>query len=212
MARKKDPEVPPESQKSAPGAKSGPTRSRRAAEAANRRPLVPKDRKLAKQRDREKQNEAYAKEREALITGDERYLPARDRGPIRRYIRDWVDARWSISEWLLPVMLLFLVGTTAVTFLKPSASVANIVMVGVMGLFYGLLIVSIIESVIVWFRMKKRLAVEYPGVPIPRGSWFYLYTRMLMARRWRSPKTQVARGAFPGKTARKGKAEPGAAT
>ena len=40
-----------------------------------------------------------AKQREALANGDERYLPARDKGPVRRFVRDYVDSRfWSRSS------------------------------------------------------------------------------------------------------------------
>lgn len=197
MAKKNEAQANAEDSTPLAGKKSSPTRTRKEAEAANLRPLVPNDRKLAKKLERQKRDEAYARERVALETGDERYLPARDKGPIRRYVRDWLDARWSISEFLLPAMILFLGGVLILTFVRISDQVASIVMVGLMVLFYALLVVSIIEGVIVWLRMKKRLKKIYPNTPIPKGTWFYMYTRMVMARRWRSPKPQVERGQFP---------------
>ncbi len=195
MAKKRTGDTEPVPEK--PKGKGGPTRSRKEAEAANLRPLVPNDRKLAKQRAREARNEAYAREREALQTGDERYLPYRDKGRIRRYMRNWIDARWSLSEFLLPAMLIFLAVMLVVSFTGASNPALNAVLIGIMVTFYVLLFASVIESVIVWQRMKRRLRKIYPNDPIPRGSWFYAYTRMLMARRWRSPKPQVARGEFP---------------
>ena len=63
--------------------KGRPTRSRKEAEEARRRPLVPTDRKLAKKQSKEKRAEAYARQQEALETGDERYLPVRDKGRPR---------------------------------------------------------------------------------------------------------------------------------
>ncbi len=181
------------------GTKKGPTRTRKEAEAANLRPLVPNDRKLAKARQKEERNLAWARERQALQTGDERYLPMRDKGVIRRYIRNWVDARWSFSEFLLPAMVIFLGVMLVVSISGAQGPVLNAVMAALMILFYLLLIVGIIESIVVWQRMKRRLRKLYPDTPIPRGSWFYLYSRMLMARRWRSPKPQVSRGEFPKK-------------
>ena len=40
-----------------------------------------------------------------MRSGDERYLPARDQGPVKRFVRDCVDARLSIAEFLLPLLL-----------------------------------------------------------------------------------------------------------
>ena len=42
------------------------------------------------------------------MTGDEANLPLRDKGPAKRFIRDYVDARWNVGEFMLPVMVLVL--------------------------------------------------------------------------------------------------------
>ena len=177
--------------------KGTPTRSRKEAEAARARPLVPKDRKLARQIEKQKRSESFAREQEALQTGDERYLPYRDKGRVKRFVRDWIDARWSASEFLLPAMLLFLITMLAVGFLAPNTSQTGIASLVFVAALYGLFIVSIGEATIVWFRLKKRIKTRYPDDAIPKGTWFYAYSRMLMARRWRSPKPQVGRGEFP---------------
>ena len=44
-----------------------------------------------------------------MRTGDERYLPARDTGPVKRFIRDFVDSRFQFIELLIPVLLVTLV-------------------------------------------------------------------------------------------------------
>lgn len=175
------------------------TPTRKEAEARRRRPVVNQDRKLAKEQAKEKRAEAYAREREALKTGDERYLPFRDKGKVRRYIRNYVDARWSLAEFLLPAMLVFLAGMLLMSLVPLPGVAGEYFILGLTALFYGLLITSIIESIFVWQKIKKKLATVYPNERIPRGTWFYLYSRMLMARRWRSPKPQVARGDFPKK-------------
>lgn len=177
--------------------KGRPTRSRKEAEAARTRPLVPTDRKLAKEQSKVKRAEAYERERVALETGDERYLPVRDKGRVRRYVRNYVDARWSIAEFLLPSMLLFLGGMLIFSFVDLPGGVAEYLIVGLTVLFYGLLVVSLIESLWVWRKLKKLITKKYPEDQIPRGTWFYMYSRMLMARRWRSPKPMVKRGEFP---------------
>ena len=91
-----------------PGAKNHPTPSRRDQEAARKRPLVPTDRKAAAGQSREATRLARAKQRAALLSGDESALPARDKGPVKRYIRDVVDTRWNIGEFMLPIMVLVL--------------------------------------------------------------------------------------------------------
>ena len=88
------------------GAKNRPTPKRKDQEAARKRPLVQNDRKAAKAADRAARRAEGQKVRQAMVTGDDRHLPPRDKGPVRRYARDVVDARWSLGELLLPRMLL----------------------------------------------------------------------------------------------------------
>ena len=40
-----------------------------------------------------------------MRTGDERYLPPRDKGPVKRFIRDFVDSRFSFIELMIPLLL-----------------------------------------------------------------------------------------------------------
>ena len=84
--------------------------------AASRRPpaSAPSCPTTAKRRPataRAKTAEAREKARVGMAAGDDRYLTARDRGPQRRYVRDYVDARFNIGEFLIPVMLLVIVLT-----------------------------------------------------------------------------------------------------
>ena len=192
MSNEENASVSPKSTK-----KGRPTPTRKESEAARRKPLVPTDRKLAKQQAKQKRAEAYERERVALETGDERYLPIRDKGRIRRYIRNYVDARWSVAEFLLPAMLVFLGGMLLFSFIPLPGAISEYIIVGLTVLFYGMLIAALIESIFVWRKLKKLLAARYPGDEIPRGTWFYLFSRMLMARRWRSPRPMVQRGEYP---------------
>lgn len=162
------------------------------------RPLVPKDRKLAKKQAREKQralkDEAWARQRRALETGEERYLPARDKGRVRRYIRDYIDSRWSFSEFLLPAMLIFLAAMLLIGVVPLPGNLGPQIILGVTIFFYGLLFGSFAEGFFVWRKIKRNIEKKWPGEEIPKGSWFYAYSRMMMSRRWRSPKPQVERG------------------
>ncbi|QWW20426.1 DUF3043 domain-containing protein [Schaalia sp. 19OD2882] len=196
--KKSESEQPAEPTRPDPSGRKGrPTPTRKQAEAARQRPLVPSDRKAARKAARAKRDEAYRREQEALVTGDERWLPARDKGPVRRFVRDWVDARWSASEFILPVMVLFLAAMMIVSLFKIEAGMAATIVMGVTIVMYGFFGISIAEAALVWWHLKKKLADAFGADAIPRGTWFYTYSRMIMARMWRSPRPQVKRGEFP---------------
>ena len=90
--------------------KGRPTPSRKEAEAARKQSLrLPKDPKAAKKAARERDRDARAQQRAALMAGDERALPARDQGPVKRYVRDVVDSRFTIAEYFIFVALVVLV-------------------------------------------------------------------------------------------------------
>ncbi|OFE16351.1 hypothetical protein BA895_19465 [Humibacillus sp. DSM 29435] len=169
-----------------PGAKNRPTPKRRDQEAANKRPLIVTDRKAAGKTDKVARREAQAKQRAGMMSGDERYLAARDKGPRRRFIRDSVDARWNIGEFLLPIMLLVLL----LSFVKTSWALLL-----VFALVYGLIAVSILDSVLMWRRTRKKLEAKLG--PPQKGEAFYAIMRAFQMRRTRMPKPQVARGEAP---------------
>ena len=87
--------------------KGRPTPKRKEREAARRRPLVSNNRK--------EQRARVAKDRErarlGMAQGEERYLPARDKGPQKRWVRDFVDARWNVGEFLIPIMFAVIIAT-----------------------------------------------------------------------------------------------------
>jgi hypothetical protein len=175
-----------------PGAKNRPTPKRRDQEAARRRPLVVTDRKAARDQEKVARREALALQRQAMVTGDERHMPARDAGPARRYIRDYIDARRSIGEFLMPAMLVLLALSFAVS-LSTNPAVFTVVAL----LTYGLMIASLIDAFLVWRRIKKQLVEKVGADQIPRGAGMYAGMRVLQMRPLRMPKPQVQRGQFP---------------
>jgi Flp pilus assembly protein TadB len=170
------------------GAKNRPTPKRREQEAARKRPLVTTDRKAAKRDAQLKRREASARMRQAMVTGDEANLPARDKGPERRFIRDYVDARWNVGEFMLPVMLVVL----ALSFVRQSWALL-IVFIAV----YGVLLVAVVDAVLMWRRLKKRLVAKFGAERLPRGGAMYAVMRAFQMRRSRMPKPQVQRGQYP---------------
>jgi len=170
------------------GAKNRPTPKRKDQEAANRRPLVVTDRKAARSIDRDKRREAQLKQRAAMATGDEAHLPARDKGPVRRYIRDYVDARYNLAEFMLPVMILVL----ALSF-TGNATIFAFVSIAV----YALLLAAAIDAFLTWRRLKAKLVAKFGADKVGRGLAMYAVMRTVQFRRSRMPRALAKRGEYP---------------
>lgn len=171
------------------GAKNRPTPKRKDQEAARRQPLVVADRKQAKKLDRAKRNEQMYKTRQAMLTGDESGLPARDKGPVRRYIRDHIDARWNLAEFMLPVMLIVL----ALSFLR-----TNEILFFVTILTYAILLTAIVDTLLMWRGLRKRLTAKFgEEAAKAKGNGMYAAMRAFQLRRSRMPRALVKRGEYP---------------
>lgn len=171
----------------APGETPGkgrPTPTRRQAQAARQRPLVPADRKEAKRRSRQEQREHQYKVRRAMEAGEEWALPRKDRGRQRKFVRDYIDSRWTFAEFLLPLMVLGLPVT-----LIPNRTA---MLVGYT-LVYGSIVVAVFDITFLWWRIKKAIRERFDEEP-QRGSLWYVITRTLQIRPGRLPKPQVKRG------------------
>ena len=165
--------------------KGRPTPTRKEAEAAaKQRAKTVID---AKGRTRQQRVGNAAKARDAMRTGDDRYLPARDQGPVRRFVRDWIDARFSIVEFVLPLLVV----TMALGF-SGTQSARNL---GTILQVMILLLIGLEGSWIV-FAMKRAVRKKFPDEST-RGLTTYALMRAMNMRFLRMPKTQVARGGKP---------------
>lgn len=188
FGRKKDDEKPAASVDERPqreGAKNRPTPKRRDQEAARKQPLVQTDRKAAKNADREARRENSRKMREAMVTGDEKHLPPRDKGPVRRFVRDSVDVRYNLGELLLPLMLAVLVLSLF------AGTWATYVFLGV----YVLILIAVLDAFLLWRRTKPKILARFGEDTNLRGLGMYQAMRGFQMRRTRMPKPQVKRGA-----------------
>lgn len=175
------------------GGKGRATPRRKDAEARRLHPVVPTDRKAAKAQARAEQDEAWRRQREAMRTGDERYLPARDKGPVKRYIRDYVDARFSLGEAFMPLSILLIVIMVGVQTRAPAIGLTVI-----MGL-YAVFLLSIIDALVCWWLVRRRLHAKFGEEKVKaQGTIFwYIFSRCFNLRRWRQPSPQVARREYP---------------
>ncbi|WP_246179952.1 DUF3043 domain-containing protein [Kocuria coralli] len=165
--------------------KGRPTPSRRQQEAARHQPLVPKDRKAAKVNERQARREDRLYAQRRMASGDERYLPQRDRGAQRAFIRDWVDARFCMAEMLMPIAILALVFMLIPTGLQEIGMAA----------FYALLVMVVLDSLLMVTGLKR--AVRNKFGTVQSGSGFYALTRSINWRSTRMPRPRVRRGQRP---------------
>jgi hypothetical protein len=168
--------------------KGRPTPKR--AEAQGRRqgppPPPPTTRKEAYRRMRAKQAEQRPASRRAAAQGDDSFLPARDRGPVRKYVRDLVDARRSVGSFFIAIAGLALIGTFV-----PNLEVRYYVNVALM----GFLLLLVVDSVVLGRQIKRKVAARFPdGSQKTKGAVWYGITRSTMIRKWRFPKPAVPVG------------------
>lgn len=169
---------------SRPGAKGRPTPKRREAQAANRRPLVGSGSAASSPDAKARARAERARIREAMLRGEEKHLPPRDRGPERRWLRDAVDSRRTFGEILLPAMLVVL----ALTFI-PYRWAGLVSMVGA----YTLMLLTILGAWLLWRQTKARFTTEFGHEPA-KGSAMYVVLRSFQMRGSRIPRPAVKPG------------------
>ncbi|MEW2165740.1 DUF3043 domain-containing protein [Streptomyces sp. NPDC007084] len=168
--------------------KGRPTPKRSEAQTQRRSVAqTPTTRKEAAKRQRDERRTQMERQRQALASGDERYLPVRDKGPVRRFARDYVDSRFCVAEFFLPLAVVILV----MSMLRVGA-LQNIALL----LWLVVIVLIVIDSVVIAIRLRKQLAQRFPGQPT-KGAVRYALMRTLQMRRLRLPKPQVKRGERP---------------
>jgi Protein of unknown function (DUF3043) len=179
------------------GGKGRPTPKRREAEAKRRGPAPPPPRtqreasKLARANrpDKTEQRRLSAERRERMAAGDERYLMARDRGPVKAYIRDVVDSRPHIVGLFMPlaVVVLFTV-VLPVNPIQQYLSLFTLIALATM----------IVEGVTLGITITRKIRLKFPDERIGGFSvGWYAFSRASQIRRFRVPKPRVARGENP---------------
>ncbi|GAB2907713.1 hypothetical protein GCM10027203_03350 [Nonomuraea fastidiosa] len=142
---------------------------------------------------RAKQAAEREKVRQGILAGDERYLPARDKGPARKFARDWVDSRRLPSQYFLPFSLVILLATWIPWPMSIRAQVLGyVVTIGWPIMMLGVLF----TSVYVAFKVKKLVAEKMPNESV-KGVGFYAAMRALQIRKLRFPPPRVQVGEEP---------------
>ncbi len=176
-----------------PGSKGRPTRTRKEAEAARRRPLVVDDRKEARRRDRERASQQRMEAQQALMTGDEKRMPLQHRGPERRFVRDVVDSRRNIAEYFFPVALVFMLVALLLPLFRPELYMA--MSTGMIIILWGGILLCVIDAFILRKKLRTLLTARFGDVE--RGLVGYGIMRAIQIRRFRLPRAQIKHGEQP---------------
>lgn len=168
-----------------PGGKGRPTPKRRDAERRNRRPITaPRTRKEAYRQVRESQAAERKKARAGMARGDDRYLPRRDQGPVRRLARDYVDSRRTVSEFVMYIALAaLLVNLAAPLTIGPYMNIV----------FLAMFVMIITESVYLSRRIKRLARERFPDES-GQGIGLYVAMRSCYIRRFRMPQPRLKPG------------------
>jgi hypothetical protein len=165
--------------------KGRPTPKRKDAQASTKfSSLAPASTKAEKARAKEAARASRIAQRAAYLRGDESALPARDRGPEKKLVRNLVDSRRSIGEYFLPV-----IGFVLILSLIPIATfaVAGIIFFGVNdpwhwnGVVISMLTLIRIATLDNWgdvfyinfFGCDVYSNGYYTSSPIPTGSGYF---------------------------------------
>ncbi|MCX5057687.1 MULTISPECIES: DUF3043 domain-containing protein [unclassified Streptomyces] len=172
-----------------PQAKKGRPTPKRSAAQSQRRSVASTSmtRKDASRRQRDERRAAMDRQRQALAGGDERYLPARDKGPVRKFARDWIDSRFNVAEFFLPMAVVILVLS-----MVRVGSLQSIALL----LWLVVIVLIVLDAIVSAFRLRKQLAERFPDQNT-KGATRYALMRSLQMRRLRLPKPQVKRGERP---------------
>ena len=164
--------------------KGRPTPKRRESQVKRGASLAPAKTRQEKRAAKETNRMQRLAQRSAYMRGEESALPARDRGPVRKYVRNIVDSRISVGEFFLPfIFIVLLVSITR------NQTIAVLAILGM----YLIMFVAIIDGWFLGRKIKKLVAAKFPNEST-KGLALYGFLRSTQMRRMRAPRPNVKRG------------------
>jgi hypothetical protein len=106
--------------------------------------------------------------------------------PEKVLLRDYVDSRFNLGEFLLPSLVVILALTFMGSALPRVAVITTLLM-------YAFILAVFIDTAIMWRGFKRLLAARYPKSS-PKGLLMYGMNRGIQIRRFRMPPARVKRG------------------
>jgi len=147
-----------------------------------KRPLTRRERA---RREKERRSRLRDQQTAALDgKGDLANLPARDQGPARAMVRDFVDRRRSMAEYMLPLLLVILV----LSFVRSDAVVSL-----VFALWTTTIVATALDEFFLVFKLKRELKQRFDDDKT-KGAVMYGVLRSTQLRRTRRPRPVIERG------------------
>ncbi len=174
-------------------AKGRPTPTRKESEAARKAaakggPPPGANKKEQRAAGRVQAQQERAKAREAMLRGDERYLPERDKGPVRKFVRDYIDSRRTVAEFFVPVAVVVLL----LGLMRDVRLQAFVTLVWLL-----IIVVVATDTTFMLLRMNKQLKAQWPDQAERKGVNLYAVMRGLQIRRLRVPPPMFKAGGRP---------------
>ena len=142
--------------------------------------------KEERQADKLKRRAALSERRERMMDGDEACLLPRDKGPVRRYVRDRVDSRRGVLGLFMPFSLSLIFVMLALPKFQYYVSPAMLVVIAIMAL----------DAFLLSRKVNKAVDAKFPDNT--ESHWklgTYAASRASQMRRMRMPRPQVPLGA-----------------
>jgi hypothetical protein len=130
---------------------------------------------------------SQAERREKMMAGEDAYLLPRDKGPVRRFVRDVVDSRRNLLGLFMPAAL----ALVFVMLSLPSVQIQFYVQF----VMLALVVVMVGDGLLLGRRVNKAVDAKYPDNT--ESGWklgLYAASRASQLRRMRAPRPQVERG------------------
>ena len=158
------------------GKKDRPTPSRKEAEAARRQ-------RMSTSLSRKEARAASSRQNRAARM---KAIGAREAAPEKVLMRDYIDSRFNLGEFLLPAVVVILAVTILGSYWPRVTIAATLAMyLFILGVF--------VDGYLMWRRFKKVLASRLPKAS-PKGLLLYGITRSTQIRRFRRPEPRINRG------------------
>jgi hypothetical protein len=128
-----------------------------------------------------------AERREKMMAGEDAYLLPRDKGPVRRYVRDVVDSRRNVLGLFMPAalaLIFFMLAIPSPALQRPLSFAMPL-----------LIVIMAIAGLLVGRKVNKLVDEKFPDNT--ESGWklgFYAASRASQLRRMRAPRPQVNRG------------------